>query len=65
MAAIGLDANGSSAPLRLRPSATTGAPTSGTHKRGELFVDNQGNLFLCIADSIGSGAGTWKKVVLQ
>jgi hypothetical protein len=63
--AIGLEANGYSAPLRLRPASTSGAPTTGTHKRGELFVDSQGNLFLCVADSVGTGAGTWKKVVLQ
>ena len=50
------------APLRLDPATTTLAPTTGTHKRGELFVDSQGSLFLCVADGT---PGTWKKVVLQ
>jgi hypothetical protein len=44
---------------------TTGAPKSGTHKRGELLVDSQGQLFLCTADSTGGNAGTWKQVTLK
>jgi hypothetical protein len=50
----------------LVPSTTAGAPKTGPHKRGELLLDSQGNLFLCIADSTSTiPAGTWRKVVLQ
>jgi hypothetical protein len=62
---LGGEFSGASAPIRLDPATTAGAPTSGTHKRGELYVDSQGSLFLCVADSAGTSAGTWKKVVLQ
>jgi hypothetical protein len=63
---IGGNFSGSMAPIRLQPAAAAGAPTTGPHKRGEMVVDSQGNLFLCMADSTSSApAGTWKKVVLQ
>jgi hypothetical protein len=63
---IGGNFSGSMAPIRLQPAAAAGAPTTGTHTRGEMVVDSQGNLFLCMADSTTSTpAGTWKKVVLQ
>jgi hypothetical protein len=51
--------------VRLVPATGVGAPTTGLHKRGELYVDSQGNLFPCVADSVSSNAVTWKKVVLQ
>jgi hypothetical protein len=56
---------GKQAPIRLVPASTAGAPTTGTHRKGELYIDNQGSLFLCTADSLNGNAGTWKKVVLQ
>ena len=56
---------GKQAPIRLFPASTAGAPTTGSHRKGELYIDSQGNLFLCTADSVGGNAGTWKKVVLQ
>jgi len=65
-AGVGGEFSGSTAAIRLQPATTAGAPGSGQHKRGELYVDSQGSLFLCIADSTTSSpAGTWKKVVLQ
>jgi hypothetical protein len=57
--------SGKTAPVWLHPSFTAGAPTSGFHRRGELYVDSQGQLFLCVADSVGGNAGTWKHVHLD
>ena len=62
---VGGDFSGAVAPIRLDPAATPGAPQSGTHHKGELYVDSNGQLFLCIADSINGTAGTWKQVVLK
>jgi hypothetical protein len=62
---LGAEFSGGKAPIRLVPSGAPGAPTSGTHKRGELYVDSQGTLFLCVADSVGNTAGTWRKVHLD
>jgi hypothetical protein len=42
-----------------------GAPQSGTHVRGELYVDSTGQLWLCTADSTGGNVGTWHQVVLK
>jgi hypothetical protein len=53
------------APVRLVPATTSGAPTTGTHHRGELYVDSQGQLFLCTADSAAGNAGTWRHVHLD
>jgi hypothetical protein len=45
------------APLRLSPSGSiSGPPSTGTHKAGEIFVDNNGALFCCTADGM---PGTW------
>lgn len=52
----GGDLNGGRAPLRLRPSGSPGSPTTGSHARGELFVDSTGSLFYCKADGV---PGTW------
>jgi cation transport ATPase len=54
---------GESAPITSGESVpnTTGAPTTGNHKMGELFVDNTGSLYFCILDGT---PGTWKKVQL-
>jgi hypothetical protein len=54
---------GGRAPLKLWPSNTQGPPTSGNHSMGELYVDNQGVLYFCVADGTRlHPAGTWKKV---
>jgi hypothetical protein len=52
---------GGLAPLLLGSSSTQGPPTSGTHSVGELYVDNQGDLFFCVASGT---PGTWKTVQL-
>jgi hypothetical protein len=62
---IGASFSGGAAPIQLAPSLTSGAPKTGTHHRGELYVDNQGQLFLCTADSTAGNAGTWKHVHLD
>lgn len=49
------------APIRLNPSSTSNAPTSGNHKMGELFVDNAGILYYCAQDGT---PGIWRKVHL-
>ncbi len=57
----GGDFSGGRAPLVLRAATTAGAPATGNHTTGELFVDSTGKLFFCSA----SGApGTWKQVSL-
>lgn len=46
-------------PLKLEPKTSTGAPASGSHTRGELWLDNLGDLYLCKADGTPGG---WRKV---
>ena len=41
---------GGRAPLRLAPASIVGPPTSGSHQRGEFFVDSSGDLFYCKID---------------
>ncbi len=54
--------HGARAPLRLLPAATSGSPTTGEHQIGELFIDGNGDLFLCK----GNGTpGTWFLVQLS
>jgi len=52
----GASFQGGRAPLFLTPSATTGAPTAGTHNAGEVYVDSAGKLFYCNATGT---PGTW------
>lgn len=59
---LGVVANGGRAPLRLVPGSGTGAPSSGSHQAGELFVDDQGDIFLCKADG---DPGTWFRLTDQ
>ena len=51
--------SGGLAPLRLIPATTQGAPTTGAHQIGELFVDRDGNLFFCKA---GGPPPTWVRI---
>jgi hypothetical protein len=56
-AIYGTETAGTAAPIRLVPAASgTGAPSSGTHQTGELYVDSTGALFYCRA---GGSPGTW------
>jgi hypothetical protein len=52
---------GGRAPLRLVPATAPGHPTNGKHKRGELFVDSNGDLFFC---KDGGTPGDWFRVRL-
>ena len=62
---LGGDFSGKEAPIRLDPASTAGAPTTGTHHKGELYVDSKGQLFLCVADSVNGNPGSWKHVHLD
>jgi hypothetical protein len=52
---------GTRAPLRLEPADSSGPPTHGRHRRGEFYVDNNGDLFFCKDDGT---PGSWFKVQL-
>ncbi len=58
----GGDFAGGRAPIVLRAAATAGAPTSGSHITGELFVDSAGKLFFCVA---AGTPGTWKQITMS
>jgi hypothetical protein len=47
---------GGRAAIRLEPAMTQGAPKTGTHQAGELFVDSGGALYYC---RTGGTPGTW------
>jgi hypothetical protein len=53
---------GGKAQLRLAPKATAGKPTSGSHLKGEFYLDSKGSLFICTANGT---PGTWKKVLTK
>jgi hypothetical protein len=59
---LGASFQGGLAPLRLVAAAIAGHPTTGTHSLGELFLDKNGALWICVA---GGTPGTWKQVVVQ
>jgi hypothetical protein len=52
----GLKGTGGMAPLWLFPAGSVGAPTTGTHNRGEFVVDSNGTLFTCV---VPGTPGTW------
>jgi hypothetical protein len=56
---VGASFRGGAAAIRLVPRSTTGQPTSGHHKRGELVVDKAGVLWLC---SKAGTPGKWKQL---
>jgi hypothetical protein len=58
---IGGSFSGTAAPLRLAPAATAGPPTADYHLAGELYVDSQGQLYLCTAPGT---PGAWAQVAL-
>jgi hypothetical protein len=60
---IGIQASGGSAsasPLQLVPSTITGAPTTGAHSLGEIFVDKVGSMWIC---AVAGTPGIWVRVV--
>jgi hypothetical protein len=50
---------GGKAQLKLVPKATGGKPASGAHTKGEIYMDKNGQLFVC---TVGGTPGTWRKV---
>jgi hypothetical protein len=56
---LGVKARGTRAPLQLVPAATAGAPATGTHEAGELYVDSGGDLYLC---TVAGTPGTWTRL---
>jgi hypothetical protein len=61
-AGYGLFASGGLAPIRIQPANTPGAPASGTHAVGELYVDSNGVFWGC---SAGGTPGDWHSLVEQ
>ena len=53
---------GGKAQLKLVPGASAGKPTTGTHTKGEIYMDSAGSLYVCTA---GGTSGTWKKVNMK
>jgi hypothetical protein len=53
---------GGKAQLKLKPAASAGKPTTGTHEKGEIYMDSAGALFVCTG---GGTPGTWKKVNMK
>ena len=53
---------GGLAPLRLVPTTTAGHPTTSTHQQGELVVDVNGVLWVCIT---AGNPGSWVQIVVQ
>jgi hypothetical protein len=58
---IGGQFQGGRAPLMLVPAGSPGAPTSGDHTQGEIYMDSYGVIFVCTYGS-GKGLGTWQKL---
>jgi hypothetical protein len=46
--------------LKLVPKRGAGAPT-GTHTKGEIYIDTTGTLFICVASS-STAPAKWRKV---
>jgi hypothetical protein len=53
---------GTSAQLHLRPGTSVGRPTTGEHEKGEIFIDRDATLFVCVADGT---PGTWRRIVTE
>lgn len=53
---------GTHAQLSIFPGATAGRPTTGHHSKGEIYMDSEATLFVCIADG---SPGTWLRVATE
>ena len=51
---------GDKAQLHLDPGASAGAPTTGQHSKGDIYMDSNATLFVCVAG--GEQGGTWRRV---
>jgi len=49
---------GGRAQLKLAPGGTPGRPTTGFHSQGELYMDSNASLFVCVENGT---PGTWKR----
>jgi hypothetical protein len=56
---LGGEFTGTRAAVRLVPTTTVGAPTSGSHYKGDLLCDKDGDLWFC---KLGGKPGTWVKI---
>jgi hypothetical protein len=45
--------------MLLEPAVIAGSPTTGSHQKGEVFVDSNGDFFLCQKSGT---PGSWFKV---
>jgi hypothetical protein len=50
---------GGKAQLLLKPGGKAGKPTTGAHSKGELYMDSQATLWVCVASGT---PGTWRRV---
>ncbi len=51
--------NGGKAQLRIVPGGTRGKPTTGSHSKGEIYMDKAGTLFVCTE---GGDSATWRRI---
>ncbi|MFN8595513.1 MAG: hypothetical protein U0559_18180 [Anaerolineae bacterium] len=58
---IGGEFSGGTAQLRLVPGVTAGPPTGSSHLTGELYLDSNGDLYLCTSGGVGA---KWAKLNL-
>jgi hypothetical protein len=56
---IGGEFSGGQAQLRLVPGPNAGPPSGTSHLAGELYLDSQGNLYLC---NVGGATPRWSKL---
>ena len=52
---------GSRAQLMLVPGGSAGKP-GGAHSKGEIYMDSQGTLFVCVASSTATAVAKWQKL---
>lgn len=50
---------GGRAQLKIVPSGSTGRPKGGTHSKGELYMDSNAALFVCVK---GGNPGKWRRI---
>ncbi len=55
----GAQLGGGKAQLRLVPRSTAGKPKEGAHMKGEVYLDSNGAIFVCVKSGT---PGTWRKV---
>lgn len=56
---LGGEFQGGAAQIRLVPSDQIGSPTGNNHQKGELFLDQNADLFICVK---GAPSPQWKRV---